>query len=384
MKLKKLIGIFEKLEMLAARLPEPLRKPILEEITPVKRLFVLQRPPRIMLLGEHGTGRERLVNALFGAEVARLQEVETQLVGWQELSNGGRGTLRLLDAREPSPIDMLEDSITVEPPDVFLFLRSPAPDAVTGDAALERCEHVIEFTAKTHAVRPGLIGLLVKSDPETPQEESERARREFHAQLQSRPMVGESLVTTLSISSFMRFRLDGTRDAGPDARENIDRLAQVITDELPQEAKLEMARLSGVRPVQAQIAQVLVKSVTAICAAIGAQPIPLADLPVLTSLQVMMVSGIVHISGREMSAKLAAEFLAALGANVGAALLLRESSRALLKLLPGWGNAISGAIAGAGTYAIGRAASAYFIEGISLREAKMLLHTIAEREALRD
>ena len=182
----------------------------------------------------------------------------------------------------------------------------------------------------------------------------------------------------------MRFRLDGTLDAARDERENIDKLAQIITEELPQEARLEMARLSGVRPAQMQIAQVLTKSTTAICAAIGAQPIPLADFPILTSMQVMMVSGIMYISGREMSVKLAAEFIAALGANVGAALVLREGSRALLKLLPGWGNAISGAIAGAGTYGIGKAATAYFIEGISLREAKTLLRKKKDREALRD
>jgi uncharacterized protein (DUF697 family) len=69
---------------------------------------------------------------------------------------------------------------------------------------------------------------------------------------------------------------------------------------------------------------------------------------------------------------------------VGAALVLREGSRALLKFLPGWGNAISGAIAGAGTYGIGKAATAYFIEGISLREAKTLLRKKKDREALRD
>jgi uncharacterized protein (DUF697 family) len=115
---------------------------------------------------------------------------------------------------------------------------------------------------------------------------------------------------------------------------------------------------------------VVVKSVTAICAAIGAQPIPLADFPILTSLQATMVASIMHISGREMSVKLAAEFIAALGANVGLGLVLREGSRAAAKLIPIWGNAISGAVAGAGTYAVGRSAVSYFIEGVSLQDAR--------------
>jgi uncharacterized protein (DUF697 family) len=384
MKFNKLIYVFDKLEMLAARLPESLRKPILEEITPVKKLFLLQRVPRIVLLGQRGTGKAHLINALFGAEVVPLHQEQAQHVAWQDFSNGARGTIRLLDARRPADDDLVEDALSQEAPDLFLFLRSACGIDEELAADLDRCEKVIEFTGKRHATRPGLIGLLVRTDAEIAAEDFEKERHQLHACLLTKPQIGESLVTTLTISSFMRFRLDGTLDAARDERENIDKLAQIITEELPQEARLEMARLSGVRPAQMQIAQVLTKSTTAICAAIGAQPIPLADFPILTSLQVMMVSGIMYISGREISAKLAAEFIAALGANVGAALVLREGSRALLKFLPGWGNAISGAIAGAGTYGIGKAATAYFIEGISLREAKTLLRKKKDREALRD
>jgi len=83
-----------------------------------------------------------------------------------------------------------------------------------------------------------------------------------------------------------------------------------------------------------------------------------------------MVTEIMHISGREMSARLAAEFMTAVGANVGLGLALREGARAAVKFLPGWGNAISGAVAGAGTYSIGHAAVSYFIEGVSLKDAR--------------
>ena len=114
----------------------------------------------------------------------------------------------------------------------------------------------------------------------------------------------------------------------------------------------------------------LIKSTTAICTAIGAQPIPLADMPILTSLQVMMVSGIMYVSGRERSLRAATEFITALGANVGAGMLLREGARAILKFFPGWGNVLCGMVAGAGTYAIGRAAAAFFIGGASLKDAR--------------
>jgi len=51
-------------------------------------------------------------------------------------------------------------------------------------------------------------------------------------------------------------------------------------------------------------------------------------------------------------------------------MLLREGARAILKFFPGWGNVVCGMLAGAGTYAIGRAATAFFIGGVSLKDAR--------------
>jgi uncharacterized protein (DUF697 family) len=148
------------------------------------------------------------------------------------------------------------------------------------------------------------------------------------------------------------------------------RLMSILARELPNEARMEMIRISRDREAQREVAQLLVKSTTAVSAAIGAQPIPLADLPILTSLQLTMISGIMYVSGRERSLRAAAEFAGALGANVGAAMLLREGARAILKFFPGWGNVVCGLVAGSGTYAIGRAATAFFIEGVSLKDAR--------------
>src|SRR5947207_15784965 len=109
-----------------------------------------------------------------------------------------------------------------------------------------------------------------------------------------------------------------------------------------------MIRISRDRHAQLHVAQMLIKSTTAICAAIGAQPIPLADLPVLTALQVLMVSGIMYISGRERSLPAATEFIAALGAYAGVGVLLREGTWAMLTFLWGSGKVGSGMVAGAG------------------------------------
>jgi uncharacterized protein (DUF697 family) len=180
----------------------------------------------------------------------------------------------------------------------------------------------------------------------------EKTRTRLQSALQEQAGVGEHL---LQVFEFAR---------------NAQDFMSLLAREMPNEARVEMVRISGDRAAQSEIAQTLVKSTTAVCAAIGAQPIPLADLPILTALQLVMVSGIMYISGRERSLRAATEFVGALGVNVGAGMLLREGTRALLKFFPGWGNVVCGMVAGAGTYAMGRASIAYFLEGLSIKDAR--------------
>jgi uncharacterized protein (DUF697 family) len=352
MKPSSFLGFYDKLEKLVQRLPESLQEPILREITPIKTLFLLQRAPRIVLLGPGGTGKVELINTLFGEETVQVGEEHLSDGTWQTFGRSARGTLRLLDARRPGSLHLLKDALAAETPDLFVFARPARGIDEDFAADLAHAAELLTFTASRHTVRPRLLGLLLADNPA----DVERARQELHAALHTRTELSDHMVGTLTLQ--------------PGAES--ERLIELIALELPGEAQLEMARVSGNRALQKQIAQVVTKSVTAICAAVGAQPIPLADFPILTWLQVTMVAGIMHISGREMSVKLAGEFLAAVGANIGLGLALREGARAAVKLVPVWGNAISGAVAGAGAYAVGRSAVAYFIEGVSMKDARGL------------
>jgi uncharacterized protein (DUF697 family) len=200
--------------------------------------------------------------------------------------------------------------------------------------------------------RPGLVALNFGEA-----DESTRAR--LSALLHSRRDLVQRQVTVLN----------ATPDQGSVA-------AEALCTCLPNGAKLEFARLTLARGAQAHIASTLLKSFTAVCGVIGVQPIPLADMPILTTLQSLLVGLIVYVSGRRVSARLIAEFVGALGFNIGAGFVFREGARALLKIFPVWGNAISGIIAGAGTYAVGRAAIAYFIEDLPLQETKKLFRKL--------
>ena len=207
----------------------------------------------------------------------------------------------------------------------------------------------------------------------TSSETVEARRLELQAWLNGPAKLSAHFVKSVAVCSFVRFRVDGSIDPDRDERRNIELLGEVMVKELPGEAKIEMARLVRAKKVQLEIAHRLLRSMTTICVAFAVQPIPFADFPILTALQFAMVSGIMHVSGRELGLLSAAEFFGALGANIGLGLVFRETARAAIKVVPGYGNAISGGIAAAGTYSVGRVAISYFIEGISIHEARKMI-----------
>jgi len=367
-----LLNIYERLESLIGRLPGPLQKAILKELSPIKQIFLAQRLSKIALVGQANSDASALFSALLGGDL-RMTDPQTG-AGWLTYEHRSKGGLRVLDARRLNDTSQswsaLTGALSEDKPDLLLFLANGTKPLDLG-LECEQASRIIDFAQHRHQTQVPLIGVIDFPASAGPAE-VESKRLELQAWLSGQAALAACFVKSVAICSFVRFRADGTLDVERDERRNIDELAELMARELPGEAQVEMARLVNAKETQTAIAQRLIRSVTTICAAVGAQPIPLADFPILTVLQVAMVSGLMHLSGRELSVKAATEFFGAVGANIGAGMILREGARAAVKLLPGWGNAISGGVAAAGTYAIGKAASAYFIEGISIAEARRI------------
>jgi uncharacterized protein (DUF697 family) len=345
------LHIVERLERLLAKLPEKIRRPVLRELTPLKELFLQQRPPRFLFVGSSKMPAQQIINTLFSPGAEEQTNVAVMPVHrWIDWSISGHGTISILDAREAehSAAAQVEEDLKRQPADMIFFFddvesnfeKSAAADSTNLPLRLRQ-----DFGGALGDAK--VIGVAVGS---------ENRAAQLQETLKTQPAIRDRLI---KVVQFTEMR---SAEAGS--------LLSFLAEQLPNQAKIEMIRISRDREAQHHVAQMLIKSTTAICTAIGAQPIPLADLPILTSLQVVMVSGIMYISGRERSLRAATEFITALGANVGAGMLLREGARAILKFFPGWGNVVCGMVAGAGTYAIGRAASAFFIGGVSLKDAR--------------
>ena len=355
-----LLQIVERLERLAGRLPSKIRKAVLNELTPLKQLFLQQRPPRFLFAGSAKVPARKIISALFGSAEFVAPNTAAPLCRWFEVDFPERGKISIIDARgvDDSAAIHVRDELKYRAADIIFFIRDERIAQEMEKRELGELNSYLSWNETLETDRK-IIEIIVP-----PYEKHDLgATRDEHALESSLVKRGVFLETLrlIPVDNNQGFEL-------PPAEAR--RLMSILARELPNEARMEMIRISRDRQAQREVAQLLVKSTTAVSAAIGAQPIPLADLPILTSLQLTMISGIMYVSGRERSLRAAAEFAGALGANVGAAMLLREGARAILKFFPGWGNVVCGLVAGSGTYAIGRAATAFFIEGVSLKDAR--------------
>jgi uncharacterized protein (DUF697 family) len=384
-----LLHIIERLEDFLGKLPETIRKPVLHELTPLKELFLQQRSPRFVLTGSNRFSIQEVVATLFSwAPLMESRDVLMELFRWQAIDLGGHGTIALLDARgaEASKVPEIAEELKQQPVDVFLHLGDNGGAASLATHELENL--AVFHASNTRARTPAKIIGIVLHDTSRVARAAHNGNAATQPQVTTRARPQDALEEKQAIREHLLqiFELaftPGTVSSG-EMKADAQSFMSLLARQLPNEARVEMVRIARDRPAQIEIAQSLVKSTTAICAAIGAQPIPLADLPILTALQLVMVSGIMYIGGRERSLRAATEFIGALGVNVGAGMILREGTRALLKFFPGWGNVVCGMVAGAGTYAIGRAAIVYFLEGVSLKDARRTYLASRKKRAQRE
>lgn len=326
-----LLAAYERLSALLGKLPGSLQEPILRELDPIKEIFLRQRAPRIALLGDAGIELPALVNALAGRPVLHAPLLRGP---WTAVK--GIGTIDLADLRDSG-------ALSKQPADLYLYIGAGSPGL---PANARRAAEVLAAAPVREDGSPAGLAVLVLGS-------SEEAASVLAA------LAGAGASASVVFSSHLP--RDGMT-TGFDVRQR-SALGDRLCDYLPEDAQLELARFLSARGAQARLAGTVLKAFGAVAGVIGMQPLPLADFPVLFSLQMFMVSLIVYVSGRDWSPRLAGEFIASLGIGFGAGLVFRETARAALKILPVWGHMISGGVAGAGTYALGRAAIAYFIDG---------------------
>lgn len=376
------------------------------KIALLRTILLEQRPPAFALVGRRGAGKSSMVNALFGAKVAEVGHVKAQTGRGKWFDHTSEaGAISILDTRgiqegsKPEEKDAAKDaiaSIVVElkkkAPDVIVFLVKATEADSAIDADLEALERVYAEIERYHRFRPPLVAIATHCDVLEPKsahlhapdnddkdDVAEKMARvsevEHHLEnkIKDRSKLSPHLVWTRGVSTYMSFKDDGNggTKVRADERWRVDELVGALFKHIPDAGRGMLVRIARVRGLQEELANNLTRAVAVICAGIAALPIPVGDVIPITSMQVTLVAGIAWLSGRPLDRKAATEFLGAMGANVGLGFAFREGARALIKFVfPGAGSMVSGAVAFAGTMAIGAAARSYFLRNTSIDDAK--------------
>lgn len=297
--------------------------------------------PKVAFAGFGNSGKSSLLNAIYGAEVARvsMQTDETkspqvaERFGIDFTDTPGVGTSRF------SLDDVLGLGV-LQGQHLILHVLNGA-SAVTAED--ERLARVIRGASARSIVVINKIDLL-----------DEREKAEFLGSAMARLGVVESDVVMVSAK----------RGTG------IPALVQRITELLPnalQDAFIAAQKADN--ELKARRIRTLIYSKASVCAAVALAPIPVADMLILTPIQLAMVATIGYFHGVEVSADRAGELMGVMGAGVG----LREAARQLVKLIPGYGLVVSAGIAFAGTVALGETANLWFS-----RQMKVDAHDLKE------
>ncbi len=121
-------------------------------------------------------------------------------------------------------------------------------------------------------------------------------------------------------------------------------------------------------------AQRIIRNATLVSLAAGLEPIPLVDIPILLGTQIRLVLRLAALYGEQVDSADVTKHTRELVAIMAGGLGLRYLAEQAAKVMPFGGDFVAGAIAGAGTWAMGEVALEYYEGGkqISPQRIRML------------
>lgn len=317
-------------------LSDEARARVREDVEHLRRLVVAQRTPRVAVVGKMDVPLVRVLEP-FGATVEHGEVLERLGHGRWYDHQAKLGRVRLADLR-------CEDRACLKPldyerPDLCLAVaRSEDEDVeIVADALLQALERVDDHWT---GYPPAVVAVFRESDGRN---------------------AGDFKTIQAFKDAFVQRGL--SRDfVEVVAASRSDKLARAIVGEAPDEIRIALARMTDDRVTKRQLADDLVGIASSLSAAIATIPIPVADIVPITTVQMTMIAGVAYLSGRDVDVRNIAEFLTAMGLNVGAGLALRSLVRALVKLIPVAGPVVSATVAAGATKTLGRAAMRHYLD----------------------
>jgi len=296
----------------------------------------------VVIVGLPNTGKSTLFNYLKGQQ---LSPVSPDAGTTRTLVRTDFGPFTLIDTPGHLP-ELMESGMDLASVIVFLI------DGTKGLQAKDR--ELYETIKKLN--KPTIIGVN-KIDALSGEESGDKVANEVAVSLGVAGVIPVSGRTGVNIAEEL---IPAMIDASPEA-------ALVIGRELP--------------AYRRNAAQLIIRNATLISLAAGLEPLPLVDIPILLGNQIRLVLRLAALYGEPVDSANTTRHLRELIAVMAGGLGLRYLAEQAAKAIPFGGDFISGAIAGAGTWAMGQVILEYYESGknISPQRLRMLYHDFYSR-----
>ena len=289
----------------------------------------------VVIVGLPNTGKSTLFNYLKGQQ---LSPVSPDAGTTRTLVRTDFGPFTLIDTPGHLP-ELMESGMDLASVIVFL---------IDGTKGLQSKDRELYETIKK-LNKPTIIGVN-KVDALSGEESGDKVANEVAVGLGVAGVIPVSGRTGVNIAEEL---IPAMIDASPEA-------ALVIGRELP--------------AYRRTAAQRIIRNATLISLAAGLEPFPLVDIPILLGNQIRLVLRLAALYGEPVDSANTTRHLRELVAVMAGGLGLRYLAEQAAKAIPFGGDFISGAIAGAGTWAMGQVILEYYESGknISPQRLRML------------